>query len=73
MHKLTDSDVDAMRAEYSRGGVTQRALARQYGCSQSQVSNVLLLKQRVDETHFICNSYKSDRMPSPVPDLVAAA
>lgn len=52
MHKLTDDEVDAMRDEYARGGVTQRALALQYGCSQAQVNNVLLRKQRVDETHW---------------------
>lgn len=53
MHKLTDVEVNAMRAEYARGGVTQRTLARQYGCSQAQINNVLLRKQRADETHLI--------------------
>jgi len=53
MHKLTDHEVSAMRCEYARGGVTQRALARRYGCSQAQVSNVLLRKQRADETRLI--------------------
>jgi len=53
MHKLTDDEVNAMRCEYARGGVTQRALARRYGCSQAQVNNVLLRKQRADETHLL--------------------
>jgi hypothetical protein len=53
MHKLTDDEVNSMRCEYARGGVTQRALARRYGCSQAQVNNVLLHKQRADETHLI--------------------
>lgn len=53
MHKLTDEEVNAMRFEYAHGGVTQRALARRYGCSQAQVNNVLLRKQRADETHLI--------------------
>lgn len=53
MHKLTDDEVNSMRREYARGGVTQRALARRYGCSQAQVNNVLLRKQRANETHVL--------------------
>lgn len=53
MHKLRDDEVNDMRHEYARGGITQRELARRYGCSQSQVNNVLLRKQRADETHIL--------------------
>lgn len=53
MHKLTDTEVRAMRDEYARGGVSQRSLAAKYGCSQAQVNNVLLHKQRLEDTHLI--------------------
>lgn len=53
MHKLTDDDVDCIRMEYANGGTNQRALARKYGCSQAQVNNIILRRQRRDETHLI--------------------
>jgi len=67
MHKLTDEEVDTMRADYARGGVTQRSLAKQYGCSQAQVSNVLLRKQRQDETHRPRGLIYQGANPSPTP------
>lgn len=60
MHKLTDGQVDSMREQYALGGVTQRSLARKYGCSQAQVNNVLLKKQRAHET-YPCNLSKGNR------------
>lgn len=51
MHKLTDTQVSAIRSDYATGSITQRALARKYGCSQAQVSNILLKRQRRSETH----------------------
>lgn len=35
--KLTAEDVRAIRREYARGGVTQRALARRYGVSKGSI------------------------------------
>jgi antitoxin component HigA of HigAB toxin-antitoxin module len=53
MHKLTDAEVNALRTEYAQGGITQRALAKRYGCSQAQVNNVLHRKQRANDTHIL--------------------
>lgn len=49
-HKLLDSEVALMRAMYSTGRYTQRELARTFSCSQAQVNNILLQKQRLNET-----------------------
>jgi hypothetical protein len=49
-HKLTDTEVALMRSLYGAGKYTQRGLAKYFGCSQAQVSNILLAKQRVNET-----------------------
>lgn len=35
--RLTDADVRAMRAEYARGGVTYRSIARRLGVSRHTV------------------------------------
>lgn len=50
MHKITDKEVEQMRSEYDSTGISQRALARKYGCSQSQVSNIVSGRQRSRET-----------------------
>lgn len=42
--KLTWAGVQAVRASYSAGGVSQRQLAEKYGVSQSLISNVILRK-----------------------------
>lgn len=39
--KLTQDDVEAIRAEYARGEVSQRHLATQYGVAPSAVWNVI--------------------------------
>ncbi|MFD3740445.1 endonuclease VII domain-containing protein [Streptomyces sp. NPDC058629] len=46
--KLTDGDVTKMRMRYATGGVTQRALAAEYGISQNAVGLIL---RRVTWTH----------------------
>lgn len=51
MHKIDDSDVEEMRNLYDRGLFTQRQLAKKFGCSQAQVNNILLRKQRKDLTY----------------------
>jgi DNA-binding MarR family transcriptional regulator len=40
-YKLHPSDVEAIRAAYARGGVTQVALAERHGITQSCVSRIL--------------------------------
>lgn len=49
-HKLKDDQVDAIREEYSAGGVYQRDIALKYGVSQAQISNVVLGKNRKHKT-----------------------
>jgi len=39
--KLTVEQADIIRAEYSQGGVSQRALAEKYGVSQMAIWQVL--------------------------------
>jgi DNA-binding MarR family transcriptional regulator len=39
--KLSVDEVVAMRARYRQGGVSQAALAKQYGISSQQVSKIL--------------------------------
>lgn len=39
--RLSDGDVRMIRARYAAGGVTQRALAREYGISQHAIGRVL--------------------------------
>lgn len=46
--KLTDSQVDAIRERYAAGGVSQEALAAEYGISRSYVS---MLARRVSRKH----------------------
>ncbi|MEV7606108.1 HNH endonuclease signature motif containing protein [Paenarthrobacter sp. NPDC089322] len=53
MHKITDDEVNSIRVEYRTTAIDQRGLARKYKCSQAQISNILLGKQRRDETHLL--------------------
>ena len=39
--RLAPPDVEAIRAEYSRGGISQSALARRYGVDPSVVSRIM--------------------------------
>jgi predicted DNA-binding protein (UPF0251 family) len=39
--KLSKLDVKEIRRLYSQGKMTQRALARSYGCSQSHIANIV--------------------------------
>lgn len=50
MHRLTDAEVIQIRSQYKAGGVKQRELAHRFGCSQSQVNNILLGRQRRSPT-----------------------
>lgn len=50
MHKLTDEEVVAIRSEYASTPISQRALARKYSCSQSQISNLVSGRQRAKST-----------------------
>lgn len=49
-HKLTDEQVDHLRARYSAGGVTQRALAGEFGVSQQLVSHLVRWTRRKTAT-----------------------
>lgn len=49
--KLTDVQVDEIRARYARGGITQKALATEYGVAQSLVSMVTRRKRRPYPTY----------------------
>lgn len=41
MKKLTKEQVDALRSEWTVGGVKQKELAEKYGISQSNVSHIV--------------------------------
>ena len=47
--KLTDDAVRALRARYAAGGVTQQALADEYGVTQGVVSNIVNRRARVEK------------------------
>lgn len=42
--KMTRAQVDQMRLRYAAGGITQSALAREYGVTQPTVGNIILHK-----------------------------
>lgn len=44
--KLTAAAVDAIRTTYAAGGISQAALAKQYGVSQSHIARILARRQR---------------------------
>lgn len=49
--KLRDQAfIDAIRLRYAQGGVTQYELADEFGVSQAQINNIVLLKQHKPET-----------------------
>lgn len=48
--KLSDSDCDNIRAKYSEGNITQRMLAREFNCTQAQISNIINKKSRTKQT-----------------------
>jgi hypothetical protein len=54
-HKLKDSQVESIRNEYAEGGVSQSALARKYGVSQSHISFLVLRQRRQYETFRIAS------------------
>lgn len=43
--KLTEADVSAIRSCYAIGGITQRALAKQYGVCQQTVCDIIRRKR----------------------------
>lgn len=47
MAKLTDADVDDMRARFARGGVTYQDLATLYGVTSSNVGRIIRGQSRV--------------------------
>lgn len=49
--KLTDSQVVEIRSRFAAGGITQAALAAEYGVSQSNISLILARKRRADPTY----------------------
>ena len=52
-HKLTDLQVAAIRERYAAGGISQRVLGKEFGVSQSQISNVVLWKHRKQVTRWL--------------------
>lgn len=50
-HKLTDAQVRQIRVRYEAGGVSQRALADEYGVSQAAISLVVHSKRRAAATY----------------------
>lgn len=43
--KLTDDDVRAIRSRYAAGGISQAALAKEYGLFQTNVSHIVLRRR----------------------------
>jgi DNA-binding transcriptional regulator YiaG len=41
MHRLSNEQISAMRSKYSAEVISQKELARQFGCSQGHVSDIL--------------------------------
>ena len=46
LHKLTDDEIDTLRAKYKNGIADQAQLATEYGISQSQVSRLINQRRR---------------------------
>lgn len=46
LHKLTDAQVVEIRQRYARGGISQPALAREFGVVQAQIWNIVHRKSR---------------------------
>lgn len=51
-HKVTDAQVEEIRARYAAGGVYQRELAAEFGVSQQLVQQIVAGKRRVRPTHY---------------------
>lgn len=51
--KLTDAQVDAIRSRYAQGGVSQQALADQYGVSRPNISMIVNGKRRAHATYAV--------------------
>ena len=51
--KLTDVQVDEIRARHAAGGVTQTALAREFGISSTHISNLINRLKRKTPTNTI--------------------
>lgn len=49
--RLTDAQVDEIRAVYAAGGRSQLAIAEQYGVSQQLVSHIVRRTRRREDTH----------------------
>lgn len=45
-HKITDLEVQELRARYAAGGITQKQLARDYGISKAQVGRIIRRERR---------------------------
>jgi hypothetical protein len=41
LHKLTNEQINEIRGEYARGGITQRDLGARFGVHQSEVSRIV--------------------------------
>lgn len=50
-HKLTDAQVDEVRARYAAGGITQRQLASEYGLCQQSISIITRHLRRAEATY----------------------
>ncbi|WP_430408245.1 HNH endonuclease [Gordonia amicalis] len=50
-HKLTDAEVEHIRARYMSGGISQRALAEDYDICQQLVSHLVRRTRRTRPSH----------------------
>lgn len=50
-HKLSDPEVAEIRARYGAGGISQKALAAEYGVCQQLVSSIVRGAKRAEPTH----------------------
>ncbi|PCK27817.1 HNH endonuclease [Rhodococcus qingshengii] len=52
-HKLSDSQIDEIRARYAAGGISQSELGREYGVSQQLIGMIADGRRRGSKTHVI--------------------
>lgn len=50
-HKLTDQQVDEIRASYAAGGISQKVIAEQYGVCQQLISSIVRGRRRQAPTN----------------------
>jgi hypothetical protein len=50
-HKLTDVQIDEIRAHYATGGFMQKELAARYGVTSSHICNIVRYKARATKTN----------------------